>query len=60
MDHSVEGYLQKQSTEVLENFVEQCIRGEYGTSYDYLIADILRILYRRKESGNANTSNPHL
>ena len=49
MTYSVQEYIQQQSTEFLIMFVGQCIRGHYGSDYDYLIPFILRVLVHRDD-----------
>ena len=49
MEHSVQAYIQRQSTDFLMLFVKQCLCGKYENDYDYLIPYILRVLMKRDD-----------
>ena len=49
MDHSVQSYLEKMSTEELKCFLIQCIERKFGNSYDYIIPYALHLLDQRME-----------
>ena len=49
MDHSVQSYLEKMSTEELKCFLIQCIERRFGNSYDYIIPYVLHLLDQRME-----------
>lgn len=49
-DHSLSGYLKRQSTETLTALLAYCLQKENYGSYSYLISEIRTILQSRCES----------
>lgn len=46
-DHSLRGYLQRQTTEKLESILEYCLQEENYTNHEHIILEILDILNDR-------------
>lgn len=49
MQHSLCDYLQRQSTQTLECFLQNCISGVVSEDYTYLIPVIMEILKQRAQ-----------
>ena len=46
-DHSLRGYLKRQSTEELDSILQYCLQEENYANYEFVILEILHILDER-------------
>ena len=46
-DHSLRGYLKRQSTEKLDSILQYCLQEENYVNYEFVILEILHILDER-------------
>ena len=55
MDHSISGYLRRESTEKLENFLEKCRTGEIKENYSNVIPLVEEEIAKRKAKNKTAT-----
>ena len=57
MEHSLSAYLERQETEKLDKFLQDCLSGEISGDYAYIIPVIRAILTQRTQQEAGSKDN---